>query len=149
MVGVSKRRFLEEKLGRVINLENSGKERNKLTKSIVKAIRELMNQQATDLLTHDLAAFIALSLEDIHQTVDVSVLAWEKRGYWLKADRFRLDWEWSEQYGKQMREAVLSEDWASIANLSAKVAQKLSKIQIAAKNRIGEPWIGSWDKIRR
>lgn len=136
-------------MGRVINLENSGKERNKLTKSIVKAIRELMNQQATDLLTHDLAAFIALSLEDIHQTVDVSVLAWEKRGYWLKADRFRLDWEWSEQYGKQMREAVLSEDWASIANLSAKVAQKLSKIQIAAKNRIGEPWIGSWDKIRR
>lgn len=149
MVGVSKCQFLEEKLGRVINLENSGKERNKLTKSIVKAIRELMNQQATDLLTHDLAAFIALSLEDIHQTVDVSVLAWEKRGYWLKADRFRLDWEWSEQYGKQMREAVLSEDWASIANLSAKVAQKLSKIQIAAKNRIGEPWIGSWDKIRR
>ncbi len=135
-------------MGRVINLENSGKERNKLTKSIVKAIRELMNQQKTDLLTHDLAAYIAISLENINQTVDVSVTAWEKRGYWLKADKFRLDWEWTEQYGKQMREAVLSEDWATIANLSAKIALKLSKIQIAPKNRIGEPWVGSWDKIR-
>jgi hypothetical protein len=139
---------MEDDLSRVINPENSGKERNKLTKSIVKAIRELMNQQSTNLLTHDLAAFIALSLENIHNTVDVSVIAWEKRGYWLKADRFRLDWEWTEIYGQQMRKAVLEEDWASIALISTKVAQKLSNIQIAAKNRIGEPWIGSWDKIK-
>ena len=77
-------------MGRVINIESSGKERNKLTKSIVKAIRELMNQQKTDTLTHDLAAFIAISLEEIYQTVDVSVTAWEKRGYWLKADEVQV-----------------------------------------------------------
>ena len=139
---------MEDDLSRVINPESSGKERNKLTKSIVKAIRELMNQQTTNLLTHDLAAFIALALENIYKTVDVSVIAWEKRGYWLKADRFRLDWEWTELYGQQMRQAVLTENWADIAMISTKVAQKLSNIQIATKNRIGEPWIGCWDKIR-
>ena len=84
-------------MGRVINPDSSGKERTKLTKSIVKAIRQLMNQSRPDQITKDLAAFIAIGLQDIYLTVDVSVEAWEKRGYWVKADRFRLDWEWTKE----------------------------------------------------
>ncbi len=36
-----------------------------------------------------------LALEEINSNIDKSVEAWEKRGYWVKADKFRLDWEWS------------------------------------------------------
>jgi len=136
-------------LSRVINPESSGKERTQKAKGIVKAIRELMTQTEPNQLSKDLAAYIAISLNDIYETIDVSVVAWEKRGYWLKADRFRLDWEWTEQFARQMKEFVLKEDWAGVALLSTKIAQKFQNVQITAKNRIGEPWVGAWKKLRQ
>lgn len=134
-------------MGRVINPDSSGKERTKLTKSIVKAIRQLMNQSRPDQITKDLAAFIAIGLQDIYLTVDVSVEAWEKRGYWVKADRFRLDWEWTKEYSNQMKEAIRHEDWANVAMVAAKTAQKLNNIKIGEKNRIGEPWHGAYQLL--
>lgn len=134
-------------MGRVINPDSSGKERTKLTKSIVKAIRQLMNQSRPDQITKDLAAFIAIGLQDIYLTVDVSVEAWEKRGYWVKADRFRLDWEWTKEYSTQMKEAIRHEDWATVAMVAAKTAQKLNNIKIGEKNRIGEPWHGAYQLL--
>ncbi|PKN87371.1 MAG: hypothetical protein CVU46_04580, partial [Chloroflexi bacterium HGW-Chloroflexi-8] len=95
-------------MSRVINPESSGKERTKLTKTIVKAIRELMVQKEPNKLTKDLTAYISIALMEIHKTVDVSVEAWEKRGYWLKADKFRLDWEWTEIFSVQMRDSLLN-----------------------------------------
>jgi len=136
-------------LSRVINPESSGKERTQKAKGIVKAIRELMTQTEPNQLSKDLAAYIAISLNDIYETIDVSVVAWEKRGYWLKADRFRLDWEWTEQFARQMKEFVLKEDWAGVALLSTRIAQKFQNVQITAKNRIGEPWVGAWQKLRQ
>ncbi|OJX41518.1 MAG: hypothetical protein BGO78_01960 [Chloroflexi bacterium 44-23] len=136
-------------MSRVINPESSGKERTQKAKGIVKAIRELMTQTEPNQLSKDLAAYIAISLNDIYETIDVSVVAWEKRGYWLKADRFRLDWEWTEQFARQMKEFVLKEDWAGVALLSTKIAQKFQNVQITAKNRIGEPWVGAWKKLRQ
>ena len=53
-------------MGRVINPDSSGKERTKLTKSIVKAIRELMTQTKPDQNTKDLAAFIVIEIGRAH-----------------------------------------------------------------------------------
>jgi len=135
-------------LGRVINPDSSGKERTKLTKSIVKAIRQLMTQTQPDQNTRDLAAYIVLGLEDIYKSIDVSVLAWEKRGYWVKADRFRIDWEWTLKFSKQMREALLKEDWAQVALMAAKTAQRFNNVKIPVNNRIGEPWVGAYKNLQ-
>ncbi|HEY9077052.1 MAG TPA: hypothetical protein VIO61_11005 [Anaerolineaceae bacterium] len=106
-----------------------------------------MKQKSADDLSRDLSAYIAIALLEINQTVDVSVTAWEKRGYWVKADRFRLDWEWSGILGEKMRKAVLGEDWGTVAVISAQVAQKLMKIDVPTRNRIGTPWIGAWKEL--
>ena len=134
-------------MSRVIKTESAGKDRTFLSKSIVKAIRELMQQSEPNDLSKDLAAYIALSLLEIHETVDMSVAAWEKRGYWVKADRFRLDWEWCEFLGKDMKKAVLSDDWQSVAVTAMKVGQKFNSIQISPRNRLGIPWTGAWRKL--
>lgn len=136
-------------MSRVINPDSSGKERTKLTKSIVKAIRQLMIQTKPDQNTRDLAAYIVLGLEDIYKSIDISVLAWEKRGYWVKADRFRIDWEWTLQFSKQMREALVNEDWAQIALMAAKTAQKFNNVKIAVNNRIGEPWVDAYKNLQK
>lgn len=136
-------------MGRVINPDSSGKERTKLTKSIVKAIRQLMIQTQPDENTRDLAAYIVLGLEDIYKSIDISVLAWEKRGYWVKADRFRIDWEWTLQFSKLMKEALVNEDWAQVAMMAAKTAQKFNNVKISVNNRIGEPWVGAYKNLQK
>ncbi len=134
-------------MSRVYNPDSAGKERNQLTRSIVLALRELMKQQGTDDLTRDLAAYVALALDEVNGTIEASVGAWEKRGYWVKADKFRLEWEWTSSYARTMSEALRKDDWATVAMTSAKIAQKLNKITVPERNRLGTPWVGSWKRL--
>src|SRR5512138_328408 len=127
-------------MSRVINPDSVGKQRTKLTKSIVLALRELARQQDTGAEAHDLAAFIAVALKAVSEGIDASVAAWEKRGYWVKADKFRMEWAWTGPVADKLRAALATEDWASIAMLSAQTGQRLGKIQIAENHRLGRPW---------
>ena len=135
-------------MGRVINPDGVGKERTRLTRAVVLALRELMRQTEPDKETRDLAAFIALALSAVSETIDTSVSAWEKRGYWIKADRFRMDWAWSEKYGKDMKQAVLEDDWGKVALTAAQVTEKLKDVKVPQRHRLGTPWVGAWDKLQ-
>lgn len=135
-------------MSRVINTQSASKDRTQLTRSIVLALRELMIQTESNETTRDLAAFISLALEEIFLTIDVSVNAWEKRGYWVKADRFRMDWLWSETLGKKMRQAITSEDWQTVAITSAQVAEKLRDVDVPKRHRLGTPWVGAYQKLQ-
>jgi hypothetical protein len=139
--------FLEDHLGRVINPDGVGKERTQLMRSVVLALRELMGQNSIDRKTKDLAAFLALALLAIDQTVDVSVTAWEKRDYWLKADRFRMEWSWAGRLGEKMRQAVLADDWAQVAQIAAAVAEKVKQTEVPKRHGFNSPWDGAWEKL--
>lgn len=138
----------EVDLGRVINPESAGKDRMQLTRGVVLALRALMQQTSTGPETRDQAAFIALALASITESIDISVAAWEKRGYWLKADRFRLEWDWAERLGQAMRQALLQDDWGTVASTSAQIAQKLQHVALPQRHRLGTPWVGAWDRLR-
>ena len=139
----------EEFLSRVINPDSVGKERIRLTKAVVLAIRELALQTQPGLESRDLAAFISLALDTIAGTIDTSVAAWEKRDYWVKADKFRMEWAWAAIYSGKMRQATLAEDWGTVGQIAAQVAQRLSKITVPAKHRLGQPWVGAYQKMIR
>jgi hypothetical protein len=134
-------------MSRVINPDSAGKERTRLIKAIVISIRELAKQTEIGEEAQDLAAFISLALLTIAEGIDVSVLAWEKRNYWVKADRFRMDWSWTSQMGEKMKIAVLDDDWASVVTISTQIAQKLQKVQVSEKHRMGRPWVGGYNQL--
>lgn len=134
-------------MSRVINPDSAGKERGHLTKAIVLAVRELAKQTEVDDATRDLASFIALALLRVDETIDVSVQAWEKRGYWVKADKFRMEWMWAKQLGEKMRNGVLENDWGVVALTAAQVGQKLVKIKIPERHRLGTPWVGAYHSL--
>jgi hypothetical protein len=134
-------------LSRIITIESAGKDRTRLARAIVVAMRELSRQNDLDEKTRDLTAFIALALEEIAATIDLSVAAWEKKGYWVKADRFRMDWIWTERLGAAMRQAVLNEDWATVARTVGQVGEKLSSVKVSQRNRIGAPWHGAYRQL--
>jgi hypothetical protein len=136
-------------LGRIIKTGSASKDRTWLEKGIVVAIHELVKQVKTDESTYDLVAFIIISLRAIGDTVESSVAAWEKRGYWVKADHYRMEWNWASKLSDELLQALIKEDWGNIAIIIAKITQKMSKVKVPIKNRIGTPWIGSWDRLIR
>ncbi len=135
-------------MSRVINPDSVGKQRTKLSKSIVLALRELARQNDTGKETRDLAAFIAVALQAISEGIDASVAAWEKRGYWVKADKFRMEWAWTAPVAEKLRAALAADDWASVAMLSAQVGQRLGKVQVAENHRLGKPWEDAYERMK-
>lgn len=131
----------------IINPESAGKERTQLSRAIVLAVRQLAKQADVTPEAKDLAAFIAIALKSISEGIDVSVAAWEKRGYWVKADRFRMEWLWTGQVADKMKTAILAEDWATIAMLMPQIAQKFNKIVVSDNHRLGKPWVGSYGRL--
>lgn len=136
-------------MSRVINPEGAGKERNQLCRAVVLAIRELMKQGAVDDTSRDLAAFIGMALLRISDTIEASVAAWEKRDYWVKADRFRMEWAWSGKLGIDMTSAVLADDWPKVAMTAAQAAQKLMSVKVPVRHRLGSPWQGAWKELKK
>lgn len=131
-------------MSRVINPDSVGKERTKLTKGIVLCMRQLARAQQVTPETKDQAAYIALALQSIAEGIDASVAAWEKRDYWVKADKFRMEWMWAGQTAEKMKSAVLADDWAAIAALMPTIAVKFQKIEVSDNHRLGTPWSGAY-----
>ena len=134
-------------MSRIINPESAGKERTQFSKAIVLAVRELAKQTDVTQETKDLAAFITIALQSISEGIDVSVAAWEKRGYWVKADRFRMDWMWTGQVADKMKVAIFTNDWGAIAMLMPQIAQKFSRIIVSDNHRLGKPWVGAFQQL--
>lgn len=136
-------------MSRVINPNNPGKDRNRLRKGIALALRELSKMSEINARTRDLVAFIVLALEAIDETVDVTTKAWEKRDYWIKADRFRMEWDWAGRLGKELRPLVISKDWDAIAAFSPKLFRYVGDINISENHRMGQPWLGAWEELNK
>jgi hypothetical protein len=136
-------------LGRLIKTGTAGKDRVLLEKGIVVAVRELTKQTDLTDATYDILAYIALSLKAIANTIDSSVAAWEKRGYWLKADRYRMEWNWTIKMGDDLEKAILNMDWAIVSQMIAQITTKMSHIKVPIRNRLGTPWVGSMAKLKK
>lgn len=134
-------------MSRVINPESAGKDRTRLSKAIVLAVRELAKQSEVNNEAKDLAAFISLALQTISEGIDASVAAWEKRDYWVKADKFRMEWMWSGQYADKIKVAIFTDDWGTIAMTIPQIANKLSKIEVSDNHRLGKPWVGAYKQL--
>jgi len=137
----------EEILSRIIQTEAVGKRRTELCRGVVAAVRQLAQQQQPDDLTKDLAAFIVLSLQEIMETVRGSIVAWEKKGYYVKADRFEMEWIWTERYAEEMKKALLNEDWATLAMCTMRVAEKLKTVKLPVRYKPDGAWVGARNKI--
>ena len=138
---------MEANLGRVINPESAGKQRTQIVKATALAGRELIHKSQFDDEFLDLAAFMIIALEAISDSIDPSVQAWEKRGYWVKADQFRMEWSWAQKLSREMYNYWLAKDWSSVVQTAVKVLQKLGDIKISAHHRMGTPWDGARLKL--
>ncbi|MBI9034453.1 MAG: hypothetical protein JEZ03_08290 [Bacteroidales bacterium] len=134
-------------MSRIISTESGTQLRNKLSKAIVFSIRELSSQDIDEIKRKEYSAFIYLALKEISETVDKSASAWEKRDYWVKADRFRMEWEWSKNISDQLETILLEGNWEDFPILMMQTMQKLNKVKVSPRSRVGKPWIGAWARF--
>jgi len=133
---------------RIIKTSTPGKERARLSKAIVITIREFMRQNDPNQSTKDMIAFIILALREIAEGIEKSVAAWEKRGYWVKADKYRMEWQWSGHFAKELQSAFENDTWNTILDLLLKLMDKFSDIKVSDRHRMGKPWVGAYHEYK-
>lgn len=94
----------------------------------------------------DILTYLHSLLEEINQTVYQTIEAWEKRGYWVKADRFRMEWSWVERAIADLSIALEANDLTTAPATLALVAQNLSDVKPYVKDSQAKPWRGSWER---
>ena len=134
-------------MSRLVNPDGVGKQRDRLMKAVTLALRSLASRSQIDAETKDLVAFIALALNEIHATIDVTCLAWEKRDYWLKADQFRREWGWAGQTAEKLERVVLGDEWQNLPTLMVELSKHLEKVNLPKRNTLGTPWTGAYAKL--
>ena len=135
-------------MSRIVSNDNPATQRNKLAKIIVFSIRELMNQEKPDDRSEDLVATIIMALSKIVELVERTSVAWEKRDYWNKADRFRLDWEWAAQQQDVLLDNLQISNWQNIAKSCMLIGEKLKDVQIGTRTKNNIDYSGAWKELK-
>ncbi len=130
-----------------MNGPNPSVERNQLRRTISEALRHLLAKKKLDDESKDLVALIVYSLRGIAQGVDQSARAWEKRDYYVKADKFRMDWAWAEKSANRLEVILRGELWNELPVALAELAPKFSDITVTKFVRTEALWQGRYKQL--
>jgi hypothetical protein len=136
-------------MGRVISIEAPGKIRNQHRRTVAEALRRLSQKSQLDDEAKDLAALIVLSLHGIAGTVDRTIEAWEKRDYYLKAERFREKWRWLEPTTDELSAVIYEGRWEQLPAVLAQLMPHFADIRIKQMTRKPGLWRGAYERLMR
>lgn len=134
-------------MSRVINTNNPGKRRNAFMRTCAEILRSLSQQKEVNAETKDMVAMLVYCLRGIDDTVEESIRAWEKRGYWKKADDFQQKWWWSSLMATSVEKLVRSADWEKLPEMMMKLFPHFSDIEINKMTRNPDEWAGTYEKL--
>jgi enamine deaminase RidA (YjgF/YER057c/UK114 family) len=134
-------------MGRVINVNNPTKIRNRNKRTIAEILRRLMDKPTLDQESKDMAAQIVLCLEEINATIEQTVSAWEKRDYWMKAERFLRDWEWSKEVAYNLDDIVRHDAWDLFPQVLGELLPQIKDVQVKTMTRDPLTWKGALKQL--
>ena len=136
-------------MGRVINTSNPGTRRSQLRRTVAELLRNLMLKRLLDEEAKDMAATLVFSLRSIAETIEVSTVAWEKRDYFLKADRFRREWEWALPAAERLQRLILNDHWEQLPRELAALVPYFTDVHIAKMTRASSTWQGNYGRLKQ
>jgi hypothetical protein len=138
----------EAVLSRIIATESVGQRRHQLRRTIAEALRRMATKPSFDEESLDLAALIVFSLRKLEDGVEQTATAWEKRDYYLKADRFRRQWEWLDETAYALETALLLGPQDQVPEVLATLFPKFSDITIGRYTRSPALWEGCYQRLQ-
>ena len=134
-------------MSRVIATRGPGRERRRLRRTIAEALRRLVQKPGLDSEARDLAAHIVFCLREIDDTVEQATLAWEKRNYYLRADRFRQEWAWAGQTADRLAEGLRGERWDELPSILAQLLPHFADVRVIRMTRSPSLWKGAYARL--
>ncbi len=132
---------------RVINVDSPGKLRSQLMRTAAEVIRRLSLKYEVDDEARDMTALLVYCFREIDVGIDESVRAWEKRDYWVKAEKFRLQWAWVRQAAADLDRIVETETWDLLPSTLIRLLPQFSDIKIAKFTRKPSLWHGTYQRL--
>lgn len=134
-------------MSRVINTNSPGKVRHYHLRTIAEIMKKLAAKSTIDVESKDMVSQIVFSLRDIFQSVEVSATAWEKRGYWMKADRFLREWDWSQEIAANLEDVIRNDAWDLLPQLLVDLVPYTSEIEVKTYTRHPSIWLNAYQKL--
>ena len=134
-------------MSRVINTNSTGSQRQRLRRTIAEALKRLMTKPELDREAKDLASLIVLCLKELETGVEKSATAWDKRHYYIKADRLRAEWDWTRRYSERMGRLIKVQDWVRLPVVLAELVPRFSDVSVVKYTRTPELWNGAHRRL--
>lgn len=134
-------------MSRVVKLDGPGKARNQLMRTSAELLRLLSQKKDLDDEARDMAATLVYCLRQIHDGIDDSALAWEKRDYWVKAEQFRARWAWSGKAASELNTIVCGERWEQLPLVLTTLLPHFTEIRIVKVTRDSNLWRGAFERL--
>jgi len=134
-------------MSRIISTNGPGKVRNQHRRTIAEALRRLSQKPRVDDEAKDLAALIVFCLQRMAETVEHTTEAWEKRDYYMKAERFREQWRWLDPAADQLGAVIYREAWDQLPATLVDLMPHFADIKIKQMTRKPSLWEGAYAKF--
>jgi predicted RNase H-like nuclease (RuvC/YqgF family) len=135
-------------MSRLVNTNTPLKRRNQSMRAIAELLRHLAQKPAVDEQSKDMLAAIVFALREIEKTLDEVTEAWEKRDYWVKAEKFREEWVWSGISLDALTDVLKKEDWARLPTEILRLMPHVASITINKFTHGEDLWQGKYKQLR-
>jgi hypothetical protein len=134
-------------MSRIVNANNPTTIRNRNRRSIAEILRHLSQKPGIDDEAKDMSATIVFLLREIDDGVENSARAWEKRDYWLKAERFLREWKWVKETAYNFEDVIRNDAFDLLPELMADLFPRFIDIQIKTMTRKSTLWRGAYQRL--
>lgn len=134
-------------MGRVINTNSPTKIRNYNRRTIAELLQRMGRKSELDEESKDMAATIVYALRELYETADTAAKAWEKRGYWMKAERFLRQWEWTKDAAANLEDVIREEAWDLLPQLLMEIFPHFTDIEVKSLTRKADTWQGAYSRL--
>ena len=134
-------------MSRVINSESPTKIRNQHRRTVAEILRRLGQKQQFDEDAKDMAAMLVYIMRELWAGVESSAAAWEKRDYWMKAERFMRDWEWTMETAVNIEDVLRHEAFDLLPEMLMDLFPRFADVQVKKMTRSPSVWRGAYARL--
>lgn len=134
-------------MSQIININNPGRQRNNQRRTVAEILRRLGQKSTFDSEAKDMAAAMVFLLRDMFGSADKTANAWEKRGYWMKADRLLREWNWTGEMAANLEDVIRNDAWDLLPRLLGEMLPYTADVSVKSLTRPSSTWNGAYHKL--
>jgi len=134
-------------MGRVINSELPANKRKKICQLIARGLEVLGGEDLSCVDRDDIIAFIVLCLREIEKTLVQTCSQWEKRGYWVKSEKFMQEWAWVDLCQRRLMISKKESGWDNFPDGIDEVRKNVENYSLKTIKSSIKFWSGAYRRL--